>query len=194
LLLAELRAGHCPVRRVPCAIADLVEEARDWGQTLAADKDVKVCVDLPPFPLPAVHTDPAKLACILRNLVTNAVKFTPKGTVRIGLGVIERGRWLEVQVRDNGPGIPPELVEQVFEPFWQEDLSLTRRAGGLGIGLALARELAERLGGELRCQSTPGAGALFLLRLPLEPTLMSEAEWRELVSPAIWNATAKVTH
>lgn len=194
LLLAELRAGHCQLRRVPCAIADLLEEARDWGQTLAGDKNVKILLDLPPRSLPTLQSDPDKIACILRNLITNAVKFTPHGTVRIEADVIERGRWLEVRVRDNGPGIPPDAVEQVFEPFWQQDLSLTRRAGGLGIGLALARELAERLGGDLRCRSAPGAGSVFLLRLPLEPVLMTEAEWREWVSPAVWNATSKVAH
>lgn len=194
LLLAELRAGHCQVRRQSCAVRPLVEETRTWGQSLAGDRPVKVLTKFFADPLPNVLTDPDKLTRILRGLVANAVKFTPEGTVWIEVDVAQKGRWLEVRVKDEGPGLDPRLAEQVFEPFWQGDLSLTRRSGGLGIGLTLARELAGRLGGELTCASSPGAGCVFTLRLPLAASLQSEAEWRELVSPAIWQATAKVAH
>lgn len=194
LLLAELRAGHCQVRRLSCAVRPLVEETREWGQRLVGDKPVKVVSEFFADPLPQVLTDPDKLARILRSLVANAVKFTPEGTVCIEVDAPQKGRWLEVRVKDQGPGIAAQLREQVFEPFWQSDLSLTRRAGGLGIGLTLARELTTRLGGELTCTSSPGTGSVFTLRLPLEAALQNEAEWRELVSPAIWQATAKVAH
>ena len=79
-----------------------------------------------------------------------------------------RPGWLQIQLHDTGPGIAPEHLEQIFEPLTQGNDSITRTHGGMGMGLALARRAAHRLGGELRCTSTLGEGSTFSLHLPLE--------------------------
>ena len=113
--------------------------------------------------------DERHVRTILDALVDNAVKFTPAGT-RIQLRVCEtseRGeRWARIDVEDQGPGIPPERLPKLFEPFQQLDGSMTRAAGGLGIGLALARRLAHEMGGRVAAVSEVGSGSTFSLFLP----------------------------
>jgi anti-anti-sigma factor len=113
--------------------------------------------------------DERHVRTILDALLDNAVKFTPAGT-RIQLRVCEASehgeRWARIDVEDNGPGIPPERLPKLFEPFQQLDGSMTRAAGGLGIGLALARRLAHEMGGRLAAVSEVGAGSTFSLFLP----------------------------
>jgi len=107
---------------------------------------------------------------ILDELLDNAVKFTPRGS-RIELGAAcmrEDGKeWVEIEVRDDGPGIASERMDAVFRSFEQGDGSMTRQVGGLGMGLAFARELAERMGGRLVAESVIGKGSTFRLRLPV---------------------------
>lgn len=112
-----------------------------------------------------VVTDPEYVRQILVNLVGNAVKFTQKGHVRV---YVERtpGGGARVRVCDTGPGIAPEHLELVFEPFRQVDGSSTRAADGAGLGLAISRRIARRLGGDITVTSTPGRGSEFTLRLP----------------------------
>ena len=113
--------------------------------------------------------DEQHLRAILDALLDNAVKFTPAGS-RIQLRVCETSekgeRWARIDVEDNGPGIPAERLPKLFEPFQQLDGSMTREAGGLGIGLALARGLARGMGGRVAAVSQVGAGSTFSLFLP----------------------------
>jgi len=114
--------------------------------------------------------DRARLLQILDELVDNATKFTPRGSrIEIAAGrTSEDGRdWLVIEVKDDGPGIAAEHMASVFRSFEQGDGSMTRGVGGLGMGLALARDLAERMGGRLIVDSTPGRGSTFRLLLPL---------------------------
>jgi signal transduction histidine kinase len=109
--------------------------------------------------------DAEKVRQILLNLLSNAVKFTPSGgSVRVEAEAAE-GR-VEVRVRDTGIGIPPERLEEVFQPFVQLDGGLTRSAEGTGLGLAISRDLARAMGGELRAGPNPGGGSVFTLTLP----------------------------
>ncbi len=106
---------------------------------------------------------------ILDALIDNAVKFTPPGSrieLRTHPWTLEGVEWARVDVADNGPGVPPERLPDLFEPFRQLDGSATRAVGGMGMGLALARRLAERLGGRLEAASQPGEGTTFSLLLP----------------------------
>jgi len=107
---------------------------------------------------------------VLDELVDNAVKFTPEGSqIRVSLGdhVSESRPWLRIEVEDDGPGIPAEWLPNVFERFSQLDGSTTRPVGGLGIGLATAKTLAEAMGGRLMVDSAPDRGAVFSLLLPI---------------------------
>jgi signal transduction histidine kinase len=118
--------------------------------------------------LPPVRTDAAKVHRILSNLVENALKYTPAGcTIRIGGH--ERPEGMLLRVADDGPGIPTEARDLVFERFFQVDQSATRRVGGTGLGLYICRRLAATLGGELRLERPTAEGSVFLLRIPWEP-------------------------
>ena len=112
------------------------------------------------------HTDPAKVWQILMNLFSNARKFTASGgKVAVECGV--EGDQVSVRVTDTGCGIPTGKLASVFEPFVQADGSLTRPAEGIGLGLAISRQLARDMGGDLTATSTPGEGSTFILSLPV---------------------------
>lgn len=123
------------------------------------DLEVELDPDLPTL----VRLDAARMRQILHNLVGNALKFTPRGEVSLSVrvaGRIEDGIRLRVEVRDTGPGIPPELVDAVFEPFVQAGSGVSRQAG-TGLGLPIAKRLTAQMGGELRLETEVGKGSLF---------------------------------
>ena len=114
-------------------------------------------------------TDPGKLRQALVNLLGNAVKFTDRGAVRLRVEVDGATDTVCFEVQDTGLGIAPAHLERVFESFWQADQGLSRRAGGLGLGLHVTRELVRLLGGDVTVQSDLGAGSRFVIRLPRRP-------------------------
>lgn len=118
--------------------------------------------------LPRARCDAARLIQALDALMDNAIKFTPKGSLIRVSAKRERsgdGDWISIQVSDNGPGIPQAALQTLFEPFRQVDGSATRTAGGLGVGLALVKEIATRMDGLLTVDTAPNAGTTFTLRL-----------------------------
>jgi signal transduction histidine kinase len=142
------------------------EPLRQAVATVAGRADaVLLRIDEPPTPLPPMRSDVRKIIKILSVLLSNAYKFTPRGEVRAGVSV--DGRGVRYRIADTGIGIAPEFHEDVFEEFRQLDGSTTRRYGGSGLGLALARRFARHLGGEIRLVSFAGAGAEFIVELPL---------------------------
>jgi len=120
---------------------------------------------------PAIIGDPVRLRQVLVNLLSNALKFTARGAVRLRLSAESADAShvaLHVEVSDTGIGIPPEKLTAIFEKFTQADGSTTRKFGGTGLGLAIASELVKMMGGCLGVDSTPDAGSTFRFTLPLD--------------------------
>ena len=116
--------------------------------------------------LPTLHTDEGKLGQILRNLISNALKFTERGEVRVSAQLRSAER-IALSVADTGIGISPNDLERIFQEFSQVENPLQRRAQGTGLGLPLSRKLAEFLGGSLDVRSTPGEGSVFTATIPM---------------------------
>jgi CheY-like chemotaxis protein/anti-sigma regulatory factor (Ser/Thr protein kinase) len=134
-----------------------------------------------PTGLPVLHTDEGKVIQILRNLISNALKFTERGEVRVTAALSDAGDRVLFKVKDTGVGIPPEDHERIFQEFEQVASPLQGRAKGTGLGLPLSRKLAELLGGTLTVESTPGEGSTFLLSLPHDLRPPAAANLRVLV-------------
>jgi signal transduction histidine kinase len=121
------------------------------------------------------RTDPDKLRQIMINLLSNAVKFTPAGG-RIRLSCTVKKESVAIHVEDNGPGIPHDKHEVVFEPFVQLDRGLTRTTDGTGLGLAISRGLARGMGGDIQLRSDVGVGSVFTVTMPLAPKRATPSE------------------
>ncbi len=122
-----------------------------------------------------VRTDPDKLRQIMINLLSNAVKFTPEGgRIRVYSTLNEKS--VSIHVEDNGPGIPRDKHQAVFEPFVQLDRGLTRTTDGTGLGLAISRGLARGMGGDILLESDVGVGSVFTMTIPLAPPRATQAD------------------
>jgi signal transduction histidine kinase len=165
--LAKVEAGAMALNPQPQSLRELVDHTVGFFQVAAAAKQLDLSARIDPQAPETWLCDGLRLKQILNNLLSNAIKFTPTGSVAIE--VEPAGENLVVQVMDTGPGIPQELHETVFERFRQGNARVSHDHGGTGLGLALARALAERMGGSLTLQSTLGQGARFTLTLPRQP-------------------------
>jgi signal transduction histidine kinase/CheY-like chemotaxis protein len=153
-------------------ITPIVEAALDSVRPSAEAKAIRVRKTLDPNAGPVVG-DPNRLQQVVWNLLTNAVKFTPKGG-KIDVVVQRMSSHIEISVQDTGAGISPEFLPHLFERFRQADSSTTRRYGGLGLGLSIVKQLVELHGGTVTAHSAGvGQGALFLVTLPLRAVLES---------------------
>jgi len=163
LNFARVESGSERVRIGPVALDDVVGEALGMVRPLANEKGLALGFDASTALV--LHTDAGKLLQILNNLLSNAAKFTVAGTVDVAVSV--EGGNVHIDVRDTGIGIEAENLDRIFDPFWQAEQTPTRRFGGTGIGLGVARHLARLLGGDISVTSDPGKGSTFMLRLPL---------------------------
>ncbi|WP_181700161.1 ATP-binding response regulator [Chthonobacter albigriseus] len=166
--LAKVEAGRLDLKPTVFALPDLFAALRGALRPLQAGRDVRLVIDTGPDI--RLRTDEAKVAQILRNLVSNGLKFTETGEVRVSARIVDDGGLL-IEVRDTGIGIAPEHQAKIFEEFGQIDTALHRRHKGTGLGLPLSRRLAELLGGSLDVESTPGRGSTFRLTLPASVVL-----------------------
>jgi signal transduction histidine kinase len=143
-----------------------ITEACDDYRDLVDGQGLTLRLSLPPEPI-TVRADRYKVGVILDNLLSNAVKFTPPGG-EVCVAAVARERCAEVAVIDSGAGVPEEAVESIFEPFEQLDDLMTRRHGGLGLGLPIARGLVEEHGGRLWAENVPDGGSRFVFTLPTD--------------------------
>ncbi len=160
--ISRITRGKIELRRTVEELTRAVEPAVDSVGTLLVQQRHQITVVIPQGLL--VDADMSRLSQVVRNLLTNAAKFTPPGG-RITLSAHLDGDWIEMIVQDNGRGIAPDLMPRVFEPFVQGAQAVDRAGGGLGLGLSIARNLVELHGGTLRLESHSG-GTTAIVRLP----------------------------
>ncbi|HEV3338977.1 MAG TPA: response regulator [Pirellulales bacterium] len=166
--LSKIEADSLQVEQQPCSPREVVREVAQLMRPRCESKGLWLDVAIDESVPPQVPSDALRLRQILLNLVGNAVKFTERGGVRVGVRIepCETMTWcLHFDVVDSGIGIPAERLKALFQPFSQLDSSMTRRFGGTGLGLAISRRLAQLLGGDIAVQSVPGQGSTFSLIL-----------------------------
>ncbi len=173
--LARVETGKLEVKRRRFHVGDAVRAGAELAQTQARAKGVDLVTAIAAEAEAWVEGDDVKLTQILGALLSNAAKFTDAGSIELSVARKGPGSF-EFAVADTGVGFDPAQAERLFQKFEQSDGALTRRHGGGGIGLSIARELARALGGDLDAQSVPGHGSTFRLTLPLETRLQVVAE------------------
>jgi signal transduction histidine kinase len=170
LSFSRIEAGKEDIRISPVELKALIGECLALVEPMALHKQLEVRLSLPDEPVKIV-SDERKIRQILTNLLSNAVKFTEQGMVSVKLR--RRGGEVHIVVADTGIGISQEHLERIFDPFWQVEPATTRRFGGTGLGLGVARKLARLLEGRLDVRSVEGKGSTFLLALPVRLQQMS---------------------
>ena len=179
--LSKIEAGRTELQPGPIRISDLAEGVQDLFQKLADEKGIDLKIIIADKAPTEITSDRKRVEQIIRNLVSNALKFTERGGVTVTFGRpataidltasgLSAPGCLAVAINDTGIGIAPEQQQVVFEAFRQADGSTSRKYGGTGLGLSISRELVTLLGGEIQLESKPGGGSTFTLYLPIELT------------------------
>ena len=167
--MARIETGRLEVEIRPCSPARIVDEVVAGRRGQADLKGLALDLAIEGVVPDSIESDPARVRQIVDVLVDNAIKFTNQGSVHVALGLEDapdgEDARIRIRVADTGIGITPEVRARMFEPFSPGDSSMTRERGGAGLGLALARRLAQMLGGDLAVENLPEAGARFTLHL-----------------------------
>jgi len=163
--LAKVEAGKIVVRPAPFELSGLVGALRGMLRPLLTTDTVRLVIEEPQG-VPTLESDEGKIAQILRNLLSNALKFTEHGEVRLRSSLCDDGARVAIAVSDTGIGIAAADQDRIFEDFRQLDNSPTRAYGGTGLGLSICRRLAQMLDGRISVQSQVGKGSTFTLTLP----------------------------
>jgi CheY-like chemotaxis protein/signal transduction histidine kinase/CHASE3 domain sensor protein len=164
--LSKIEAGKVEVNPEPVSVARTLDSLLKAFQPQAQEKRLQLSTGIEPGTPETLTTDAQRLGQILKNLLSNALKFTEAGEISLRAGAAPGGR-IAFTVRDTGIGIEPEQQQIIFEAFRQADGSTHRRYGGTGLGLSISRDLARLLGGDVTVQSASGKGSAFTLVLPL---------------------------
>lgn len=163
--LAKIESGKIDINCTPFSVANLFSALRGMMRPLVFDSKVEFIIEDPPATL-EMYSDEGKVAQILRNFLSNALKFTEQGEVRMSVHEDNENQFLRFTVSDTGIGIAPENIQLVFEEFSQIENPLQKKAKGTGLGLPLCRKLAALLGGRVEMTSKEGVGSAFSLLLP----------------------------
>ncbi len=172
--LSKIEAGKITLEDLPFGLRDTLAAVHHAYLSLAEVKGLTLTLEVDDAVPATVRGDPLRVRQILSNYVTNALKFTERGHVRIEASCREGSVLLAVH--DTGPGIAAATQQRLFTPFSQADDSTTRRYGGTGLGLSICRELAQLMGGEVGVDSEPGQGSVFWAELPLRASAPAEPE------------------
>jgi signal transduction histidine kinase/DNA-binding response OmpR family regulator/HAMP domain-containing protein len=186
--LSKVEAGKMEITAGQIELASIRDYVERAFASVAEQRGLEFVVAVADDAPPTIFTDEQRLQQVLRNLLSNAFKFTEAGRVTLELAAAEAPHELSVTVRDTGIGIAEDKLRLIFEAFQQADGTTSRRFGGTGLGLSISREIAKALGGEIRVQSEPGAGSAFTLLLPTYvavPEPLAAAELAVVREPAV---------
>lgn len=163
--LSKIEAGHMEIRPEPLRLTHLIDDMKRTFQPVADQKRLSFVLRILPGCAETLHTDRQRLEQVLKNLLSNAMKFTEKGEVIFQASPVEGNR-IAFSIIDTGIGISAHQQEIVFEAFRQADGNSNRKFGGTGLGLSISRELARRLGGDISLVSQPNRGSTFTVTIP----------------------------
>jgi CheY-like chemotaxis protein/CHASE3 domain sensor protein len=185
--ISKVEAGKLELNLLPVSVQSIADAMKMSFDAQAREKKLQFNIAVSKQAPAHITTDKFRLEQILKNLLSNAFKFTQAGEVAFSIDAAANGQ-IAFSVQDSGIGIDNEQLENIFEAFHQADGSISRKYGGTGLGLSISRDLARLLGGELTVESTPGSGSIFTLTCPLELTAVAEtqapaAEIRPAVMP-----------
>ena len=169
--ISKVEAGKLELEHTPFNLHDIFEHCKAIVSPKAGEKDIQLHFYAEPSIGRRLIGDPTRLRQILTNLLTNAVKFTNTGIVKLSSTVqssADTSVTLYFEVKDSGIGMTAEQVTRIFEPFVQADSSMTRKYGGTGLGLPITKNLVELMGGKLNVESTPGVGSKFCFSLSFD--------------------------
>ena len=191
--LSKIEAGQATVSVETVTLAKALQTLIDPLRPLAQEKGLTLTATVAPDAPATLDTDPQRLGQVLKNLLSNALKFTEKGSVALHVSR-NPDDTLSFAVKDTGIGIPTHQQELIFEAFRQADGSTHRKYGGTGLGLSISRDLAQLLGGSIHVHSTPGEGSVFTLVLPqkLAPSSPEAAPAAPLAAAAPAHTAAPV--
>jgi HAMP domain-containing protein/CheY-like chemotaxis protein/signal transduction histidine kinase len=194
--LSKIESGTTTVETAPVVFADVEREVEQTFRHVAESRGLAFAVDRGPGLPDRIETDANRLNQVLKNLLSNAFKFTERGSVTLRM-LVARSGWspdagaleaadvvVAFSVADSGIGIPDDKQRIIFEAFQQADGTTSRRYGGTGLGLSISRGIAQLLGGEIRVESEPGRGSTFTLYLPRSFAQAPRADAARVAAPA----------
>ncbi|HEX4950473.1 MAG TPA: PAS domain S-box protein [Blastocatellia bacterium] len=177
---ARMATGKLQLEPGPVSLVDVIANALESVQSVAQARTISLVPEID-WSLDAIRGDAARLQQVVWNLLTNAVKFTPSGG-KVSIALRGKPGQVELIVRDTGQGIAPEFLPHVFDRFSQQDTSRSRRHGGLGLGLALVKQIVELHGGTITAESAgTGQGATFTVTLPVTAPIIAERKERRAI-------------
>ena len=184
----KIDSGKIELERVALELDTVINRIIHSYSYQAREKNLQIIFDFDPLIPPKVIGDPVRLGQVINNLVSNAVKFTDQGHVKISTKKVAESEDMvrvQIEVEDTGIGIPKEKQKQVFEAFTQASAETTRKYGGTGLGLAIVKKLVELLGSEIAIKDNPSGGTIFYFTLAFKKASISDrkAEEREVLDP-----------
>ncbi|MBL8952947.1 MAG: response regulator, partial [Myxococcaceae bacterium] len=182
--LSKIEAGKLDVRPEEVTVARLTNELKDTFTPIARDKRLELVLNVEPGVPASMVTDPLRLQQVLKNLLSNALKFTERGGVTLTVSPVH-GKRIAFAVKDTGIGIEKHQQDIIFEAFRQADGTTNRKHGGTGLGLSISRDLGRLLGGEVTVDSAPGRGSTFTLTVPERLEVKDTPASRVAPSPAM---------
>lgn len=173
--LSKIEAGKMELEYHPVMLQEIVQDMKNLFTPIAREKGLELAINVDEGLPSRIETDKMRLEQVLKNLLSNALKFTARGSVALSIERLkENESFIAFTVKDTGIGIPKEKLGLIFEAFQQADGSTRRKYGGTGLGLSISRELTRLLGGEIKVTSEPGKGSEFTIYIPVNQTTAAQ--------------------